>query len=74
MAFGKDGVKYKIVFDYDVQFFSWRGQGFYFKKGVPGYVPHWEIAQAVRRKCKILEFVGTPEQKLKYWHGGFDGV
>jgi hypothetical protein len=71
---GKDGVRYKIVFDKDMAFWSWHGQMFYFKKGKPNYVPHWELGQALRRGATVISMTGTPEQKIKYWYGGFDGV
>ena len=73
-GFGKDGIQYLVVFDYDVQFFSWNGQAFYFKKNVPDWVPHWEIAQAKRRGCKVINMNATPEQKINFFYGGFDGV
>jgi len=73
-GFGNDGVRYKIVFDKDVNFFSWNGQAFYFKKDVAGYVPHWEIGQAKRRGAKVIEMEGTPAQKVNLFYGGFDGV
>ena len=74
MAFGKDGMKYKVVFKKDVSSFSVTGQDFRFEKETPGYIPHWELEQAKRRGAKILEVVGTPEQKINYYPGGFDGV
>ena len=57
-----------------MQFFSWNGQSFYFKKDEPNYVPHWEIGQAKRRGAKVLQMEGTPHQKINLFYGGFDGV
>ncbi len=74
MTFGMDGVRYRIVFNRDVSFFSWNGQCFYFKKDKADYVPHWEIGQAKRRGAKVIEMLGTPAQKINLFYGGFDGV
>ena len=72
--FGQDGVRYLIKFDRDVSFFSLQGQSFYFKKGQPGYIPHWELGQAKRRGCEVIQMDGTPQQRINMFYGGFDGV
>ena len=44
------------------------GKHFIFKKGAPDYVPHWEIrASEYEEGAKLLEVVGTPEQKINYY-------